>query len=89
MFDKNPSRTTTMCGLFILFHFIFIYLDASRTSTISGLFKAPVGLWTRVFHHVRPHSMGETRFFCFFFFFVLLENHLKNGLESPLIFVLF
>ena len=36
------------------------------------------------FFNVRPHSMGETRFL------FLLENHLKrNGLESPLIFVLF
>ena len=33
--------------------------------------------------HVRPHSNGRDSFF------VLLENHLKNGLESPLIFVLF
>ena len=38
------------------------------------------------FFNMRPHSMGETHFFVFF---VLLENHLKNGLESPLIFVLF
>ena len=38
------------------------------------------------FFDVRPHSMGETRFFVFV---VLLENHLKNGLKSPLIFVLF
>ena len=37
MFDKNPSRTTIMFKLF------FFYLDASRTSTISGLFKVSVG----------------------------------------------
>ena len=35
------------------------------------------------FFITRPHSMGETRFL------FLLENHLKNDLESPLIFVLF
>ena len=33
--------------------------------------------------NVRPHSNGQDSLF------VLLENHLKNGLESPLIFVLF
>ena len=32
-------------------------------------------VWTRVFHHVRPHSMGETPLFVFV---VLLENHLKK-----------
>ena len=45
--------------------------------------------WSRhfvdpAFFNVRPHSMGETPLFC------VLEKHLKkNGLESPLIFVLF
>ena len=37
------------------------------------------------FSRTRPHSIGETRFFFFFF----EKPFKKNGLESPLIFVLF
>ena len=38
--------------------------------------------WTRVFQRASPLDGRDS-------LFVLLENHLKNGLESPLIFVLF
>ena len=37
------------------------------------------------FFNVRPHSMGETHFFCF----TGKPFKKKNDLESPLIFVLF
>ena len=39
-------------------------------------------LWTRVFTHVRPHSMGETRFF-------VLENHLKKKVWSRHLFLFY
>ena len=43
-------------------------------------------LWTRVFHS----TCVPTRWARLAFFVLLFENHLKNnGLESPLIFVLF
>ena len=39
----------------------------------------------RIFHHVRPHSMGETRFLVLF-----LENHLKKwfGVATYFCFIL-
>ena len=44
-----------------------------------GLIMA--NLWTRIFH-VRPHSIGETRFF-------ICEKLILEKLESPLILFLF
>ena len=44
-----------------------------------------VFLWTRVFQRASPLNGRDSLFIV-----LLLENHLKrNGLESPLIFVLF
>ena len=44
--------------------------------------KRRVVEWTRSFQHASPLDGRDS-------LFVLLENHLKNDLESPLIFVLF
>ena len=58
-------------------YYLFVLKDFMRFVK-----KIKICLWTSVFH-VRPHSMARLTF-C-----VVGKPFLKNGLESPLIFVLF